>query len=149
VRPRGEAGVGVAAGAGGGAAGGAGGGTAAGGIAAAGIAGAGDGVAVRTGVGMAGTRGIGIAGVTRPDMNDSGAAAASDSRTARSVTSQPGDIAGADVAAMPTRITAPQTEQRARTPPGGTFAGSTRKTELHSAHETFTDPPSPWRTTPV
>src|SRR5690606_3543978 len=28
-----------------------------------------------------------------------------------------------------TRITAPQTEQRARTPPGGTFSGSTRNTD--------------------
>src|SRR6266542_6263937 len=30
------------------------------------------------------------------------------------------------------------TEQRARTPPAGTFAGSTRKTEEHSGHVTFT-----------
>lgn len=44
---------------------------------------------------------------------------------------------------MPTRITAPQTEHLARTPPGGTFAGSTRKTDWHSAHVTFNAPPWP------
>lgn len=33
-------------------------------------------------------------------------------------------------------ITPPQTEQRARTPVAGTFAGSTRKTERHSGQET-------------
>jgi hypothetical protein len=32
---------------------------------------------------------------------------------------------------------APQTEQRARTPAVGTFAGSTRNTEWHSGHVTF------------
>jgi hypothetical protein len=41
-------------------------------------------------------------------------------------------------APAPTMITPPQTEQRARTPPDGTFVGSTRNTELHSGHETFT-----------
>jgi hypothetical protein len=41
-------------------------------------------------------------------------------------------------APAPTMMTPPHTEQRARTPPDGTFAGSTRKTELHSGHETFT-----------
>lgn len=41
-------------------------------------------------------------------------------------------------AAAPTMMTPPQTEQRARTPADGTFSGSTRKTELHSGHETFT-----------
>ena len=39
-------------------------------------------------------------------------------------------------------ITPPQTEHRARTAVGGTFAGSTRKTERHSGQETFTCPPS-------
>ncbi len=34
-------------------------------------------------------------------------------------------------------ITPPQTEQRARTPPGGTFAGSTRKIERQSGQLTF------------
>ncbi len=42
----------------------------------------------------------------------------------------------------PTVITPPQTEQRARTPAEGTFAGSTRKTERHSGQETFNFPPS-------
>jgi hypothetical protein len=41
-------------------------------------------------------------------------------------------------APAPTMMTPPHTEQRARTPPDGTFAGSTRNTELHSGHETFT-----------
>lgn len=45
----------------------------------------------------------------------------------------------------PTVITPPQTEQRARTPSGGTFDGSTRKTDLHSGQETFTSPPVPLR----
>ena len=41
-----------------------------------------------------------------------------------------------------TEITPPQTEQRARTPPSGTFAGSTRKIEWQSGHVTFTAPPT-------
>jgi hypothetical protein len=41
-----------------------------------------------------------------------------------------------------TEITPPQTEQRARTPPSGTFAGSTRKIERQSGHVTFTAPPT-------
>ena len=39
------------------------------------------------------------------------------------------------------RITPPQTEQRARTPPGGMRAGSTRKTDRHSPQAMFTGPP--------
>ena len=38
----------------------------------------------------------------------------------------------------PTVITPPHTEQRARTPEAGIFPGSTRKTDRHSGHETFT-----------
>jgi len=38
----------------------------------------------------------------------------------------------------PTAMTPPQTEQRARTPAAGIFDGSTRKTDRHSGHETFT-----------
>jgi hypothetical protein len=47
--------------------------------------------------------------------------------------------AGAVVAASEPGIAmiAPQTEQRARTPADGTFAGSTRNTEWHSGHVTF------------
>jgi hypothetical protein len=45
----------------------------------------------------------------------------------------------------PTVMTPPQTEQRARTPSGGTLDGSTRKTDLHSGQETFTSPPVPLR----
>ncbi len=37
----------------------------------------------------------------------------------------------------PTEITPPHTEQRARTPAAGTFAGSTRKTDRHSGQLTF------------
>jgi hypothetical protein len=42
----------------------------------------------------------------------------------------------------PIVITPPQTEQRARRPSSGIFVGSTRKTDRHSGHETFTSPPS-------
>jgi hypothetical protein len=38
-------------------------------------------------------------------------------------------------------ITPPQTEHRARTPTVGTFDGSTRNTDRHSGHETFTAAP--------
>jgi hypothetical protein len=38
-------------------------------------------------------------------------------------------------------ITPPHTEHRARTPPVGTFDGSTRNTDRHSGHVTFTAPP--------
>jgi hypothetical protein len=85
----------------------------------------------------------------------SGAASASDSIIARSAASQPpragiaATVAADTGASMPIRITAPQTEQRARTPPGGTFEGSTRKIELHSAHETFTAPPWLWMMRPA
>ena len=40
-------------------------------------------------------------------------------------------------------ITPPQTAQRARTPPGGTRLGSTRKIERHSGHATFIGPLQP------
>lgn len=45
-------------------------------------------------------------------------------------------------ASSATTITPPHTEQRARTLPSGTFAGSIRKTDRHSGHTTFTAPPS-------
>lgn len=38
----------------------------------------------------------------------------------------------------------PHTEQRARTPTVGTFDGSTRNTDRHSGHDTFTTPPPRW-----
>jgi hypothetical protein len=41
----------------------------------------------------------------------------------------------------PMAITPPQTEHRARIPAAGILAGSTRKTELHSEHETFISSP--------
>jgi hypothetical protein len=41
-----------------------------------------------------------------------------------------------------TGITPPQIEQRARTPPGGTLAGSTRKMEEHCGQPTFTVNPA-------
>ena len=41
----------------------------------------------------------------------------------------------------PSMITPPHTEQRARRPVAGIFVGSTRNTERHSGHETFTCPP--------
>ena len=39
----------------------------------------------------------------------------------------------------PTVITPPHTEQRARIPDDGILVGSTRNTDRHSGHETFTD----------
>ncbi len=126
-----EAAGGGAAGAAGGASGAAAAGTAGGtGVKEAGVADLGAG---------AGIARLGRAGVTRPLRKLSGAAAASDSRTARVVASQAPPPTCAT--SIPTRMTAPQTEQRARTPPVGTLPGSTLKTELHSAHETFTAPP--------
>lgn len=102
-----------------------------------------------TGVGMRGAGGgtTGAGGVTRrvrAGVIVSGAASASDSmatRSCRSIVSRD----AAEPPSMPMRTTAPQTEQRARTPPGGTFDGSTRKVDWHSAHETFTAPPLPGR----
>ena len=44
---------------------------------------------------------------------------------------------GGCVAAIPTGLTPPQAEQRARTPPSGTFAGSTLKTVEHCGQLTF------------
>ena len=50
------------------------------------------------------------------------------------------------VEVVPSLLTSPHTEQRARIPSLGTFDGSTRKTDRHSGHETFTyRPPLPWR----
>jgi hypothetical protein len=42
------------------------------------------------------------------------------------------------VRSTPMRMIPPQTEHRARTPPTATLAGSTRNTDRHSEHETFT-----------
>ena len=97
----------------------------------------------------AGARGgTGVGAGELGGAKDSGAASASDSITARSPPHPVAAAVGAG-AAIPTRITAPQTEQRARTPPGGTLEGSTRKIELHSAHETFTAPPWPCQMRPA
>ena len=122
------------------------------------------GVAARTGGWNA--TGVGDAGRPPPDIgagvtdrgvrrlgdgsNVSGAASASDSISARS------DASHLSLPAAPpalplartfgwsseTRMTAPHTEHRARTPSGGTFAGSTLNTDWHSTHETFNDPPT-------
>ena len=121
----------------------------------------------RTGVARGGGIGGGIGGDTGGDTGVaagvrsragrskfSGAAAASDSCIARR------DAGGAaparsdarcapDSAVIPTWMTAPQTEHRARTPPSGTLAGSTRNTDWHSPHVTFNVPPSPARATPA
>lgn len=122
-----------------------------------------------TGVGFAGRGGLGGAtgagvidrGVRRggASSNESGAASASDSSIARSVLSQLS--VGEPPAPAPTvarrctgsswltRMTAPHTEQRARTPPDGTLAGSTRNTDWHSTHETFNAPPKRWQAGPA
>ena len=100
---------------------------------------------VKTGVGFrlwgGGVNGVanGIERLGGGGSNASGAASASDSITARSFAAQadPGAGTAAEARAgvgtqppsMPTRITAPHTEHRARTPPGGTFEGSTRNTD--------------------
>ena len=107
----------------------------------------------RTGSEGATGAGVTLRGVRRiTGANDSGAASASDSMIARSVSCQTSDLSLCAAAVMvprrcigasvDTRITAPHTEHRARTPPGGTFAGSTRKTDWHSPHETFNAPPT-------
>ncbi len=97
-----------------------------------------NGIEVRGADGV-GTRGTSIERLGGGGSNASGAASASDSLTARSFAAQadPGAATAAEARAgvgtelpsMPTRITAPHTEQRARTPPGGTFEGSTRNTD--------------------
>jgi hypothetical protein len=51
------------------------------------------------------------------------------------------DAPGATAAGAAMAMTPPQTEQRARTPTVGTLDGSTRNTDRHSGHETFTTPP--------
>lgn len=120
------------------------------------------GVAARTGVGMSRAGcGVGTGVRSRAGASDggsklNGAAAASDSIIARraaaseaGLATPPGSVAPTGCGAIPMCITAPQTEQRARTPSAGTFAGSTRNTDWHSPHETFTAPPSPARATPV
>lgn len=111
------------------------------------------------GIAGVGARGTSIERRGGGGAKASGAASASDSITARSLAAHadsaaviggpPGGAAGEtagetagtgtaiepragvgpEAPSMPTRITAPQTEQRARTPPGGIFAGSTRNTD--------------------
>ena len=95
---------------------------------------------VAKGIDVRGIAGVGTRAVSSERLggssNASGAASASDSITARSFAAQvePTEGTAAEARAgvgvtapsIPTRITAPQTEQRARTPPGGTFEGSTR-----------------------
>lgn len=104
----------------------------------AGANGVANGIEVRGAVGV-GTRGTSIDRLGGGGSNASGAASASDSLTARSFASQADPRVGTaaearagvrtELPSMPTRITAPHTEQRARTPPGGTFEGSTRNTD--------------------
>ena len=105
------------------------------GLAGTGVAGR-AGVAVATGVGMNSSD---SATTTESGAYASGAAAASDSVIARETGADhalpPPAPAATSAAGAPARsapatcITAPQTEHRARTPPAGTFAGSTRKTD--------------------
>ena len=97
-----------------------------------------NGIEVRGAAGV-GTRGVSIERRGAGGSNASGAASASDSITARSFAAQaaPGTAmaaearagVGSEAPSIPTRITAPHTEHRARTPPGGTFEGSTRNTD--------------------
>src|SRR5207245_11244314 len=48
---------------------------------------------------------------------------------------------GTAISAAPTPNTLPHTAQRARTPPAGTLAGSTRYTVSHDGQATFTSRP--------
>ena len=120
---------------------------------------AGSGVTSRTGGGVTGRAGGGVTarGAGTGDVYrgvrwsagtgiGSGAASASDSSMARSASFQVSTAADPRTAgSSATWITAPQTEQRARIPAGGTLAGSTRKIDWHSVHETFNAPPTRWR----
>ncbi len=94
--------------------------------------------------GVAGRAGVTDRGVRRTAGSKvTGAASASDSISARSVLSHDASPAPTPTGcSCPTWMTAPHTEQRARTPPTGTFAGSTRNTDWHSTHETFKSPPT-------
>jgi hypothetical protein len=111
-------------------------GSAAAGDAAAGVAIAGRG----GGVGVGASRGTGVGEV------DTGAGVGTElgerlggeTPTDMGVAAGEGANSSSIGAPAPTMMTPPHTEQRARTPPDGTFAGSTRNTELHSGHETFT-----------
>src|SRR5437870_2915813 len=55
---------------------------------------------------------------------------------------------GTAISAAPTPNTLPHTAQRARTPPAGTLAGSTRYTVSHDGQATFTSRPR-YRTSPA
>ncbi len=97
------------------------------------IAGRGGGVGVGASRGAVGEVDAG-AGVGTELGARLGGGAPSDSGVAAGVGANSSSIG----APAPTMMTPPHTEHRARTPPDGTFAGSTRNTELHSGHETFT-----------
>src|SRR5438876_12102064 len=127
----GAAGGGAARGAGGGAARGA----AAGGAGAAGRAGAGMGPENR---GMAGVRGGAGAGVG--GAGGAGGAGAGGGAGGRGATAGPLPADTAAVAAATDAVTGNtllHTAQRARTPPAGTLAGSTRYTVSHDGQVTF------------
>ena len=90
------------------------------------------GVIVDGGSGAAGCAGMGAAGVygrwgvARPARGAAAAVTAPSEAGVTATGSVPPEI----------EMTPPHTEQRARTPVAGTFAGSTRKTERQSGHET-------------
>ncbi len=111
------------------------------GIAAGGDAAAGVAIEGRCGgVGVETSRGAGVGGVAAgagvgTELGEKlGGGAPSDMGVAAGAGPNSSSIG----APAPTMMTPPHTEHRARTPPDGTFAGSTRNTELHSGHETFT-----------
>ena len=73
------------------------------------------------------------AGAGVPNMLRPGAAAGAPAPIA----ANPAGTIGIAAAASPIAITPPHTEHRARTPPSGILAGSTRKIEPHSGQIAF------------
>ncbi len=95
------------------------------------------GIAIGSGtaaIGVMGVGGIETRGLVHTGL-PAGATCATDATGATGATGATAAI-GAAMAMMP-----PHTEQRARTPTVGTLDGSTRNTDRHSGHETFTTPP--------
>lgn len=89
-------------------------------------------------------RGVGVlaaAGIGGGSGGVTGRCAGTGTGTGTGTGGVPAALIGSLSSAAGTEITPPQIEQRARTPPCGTLAGSTRNTERQSGHETFNVPP--------
>jgi hypothetical protein len=143
----GDAGGGTAGDAGAAGAGTAAKGTAAGagiGVGIAGVAGTIAGVAdAGIGGGAIGTAALGAGGAATAGLAPAGVyGRCGVGRDGRGAATAPSDAGVTEIGSEPPAmaITPPHTEQRARTPVAGTFAGSTRKTDRQSGHETVTVP---------